>query len=88
MSPPDTRELLEENCREHVSHYICARCASSYSGRLHLPDSEAGPDDPHPLCGQTLHTAGGEWVKKRTTVYPPGFRPICDNCLEEFSESI
>jgi hypothetical protein len=64
-----------------VSHWLVSPTA--HSATLHIPDPDAEAD--RPLCristGRSAETPD-EWLRKDTSVYPPGHHPVCAWCRD------
>lgn len=71
---------------EHLAYDVtdtflrpCGHAHSKY--KLHIPDTEV--DGHEPLCDQYHGNGEVEWLTKPTSVFPPGFKPICKHCLDK-----
>lgn len=85
MAFTDPPEISDERCWDLTSYFVRAKNGARYAGLLHLPANSASREDPEPLCAQSLTSTDAEWVVKRTEVYPPGFRSICENCRRKIA---
>lgn len=77
---PATEEE-EEQIREEYDDCLVKRCQGNSSGKkLHIP-TDSGEDK---LCTKKV---GNGFIEKSFAVYPPGFFPLCQGCVEAWRRS-
>ena len=83
-SPGDWVPATEQEAREWADYFVIS--IGQRAKTLHLPDADYPRDSPRPLCGLPSRKKGTEFRAKETTIFPPGYRPICFNCRERLTK--
>lgn len=72
-----TSDELDEFVRYRVESVLISSCSTHTNRILHMLSDEEWLK---PACNTTVRRDG--WVDKPISVFPPGYRRICPDCVE------
>lgn len=70
----------EQEAWDWADHFVLVNRTGAQT--LHLLDPESTPEDPFPLCKEIAGYGASEFQCKESSIFPPGYKPICKNCRE------
>lgn len=78
--------ITADDLRDEVDYWVMGKRAHN-TQIVHLAAPESTPEAPEPACekrefGTTGKRDWSGWIRKSTTVYPPGWVSLCQTCAE------